>query len=143
MGYTVTQTKVMIGLGVSSIGDSWYGFAQNEKVLETYYARLEANELPVFRGHLLSEEDLIIRRHILNLMCHFETQWETEDRYFKEIPTVLAQLQEMEHDGLVIIGLDHLVVTEKGKPFIRNICMAFDLHLQRSAPQTQLFSMTV
>lgn len=143
MGYTVTQTKVMIGLGVSSIGDSWYGFAQNEKVLETYYARLEANELPVFRGHLLTEEDLIIRRHILNLMCHFETQWETEDLYFKEIPKVLAQLQEMEHDGLVILGLDHLVVTEKGKPFIRNICMAFDLHLQRSAPQTQLFSMTV
>jgi oxygen-independent coproporphyrinogen-3 oxidase len=34
-------------------------------------------------------------------------------------------------------------VTEKGKPFVRNICMAFDLRLKRKAPLTQLFSMTI
>ena len=31
MGYTASKTQAMIGLGVSSISDSWYGFAQNEK----------------------------------------------------------------------------------------------------------------
>ena len=47
MGYTTSHTKMMIGLGISAIGDSWYGFAQNEKKLEDYYSRLAANELPV------------------------------------------------------------------------------------------------
>jgi oxygen-independent coproporphyrinogen-3 oxidase len=143
MGYTASKTQLMIGLGVSSISDSWYAFAQNEKELETYYARLSQNELPVYRGHVLTEEDLIIRRHILNLMCQFNTSWQNDDLYFEELPEVLAQLHEMEHDGLLQIKPNSLVVTEKGKAFVRNICMAFDLRLKRKTPQTLLFSMTV
>ncbi len=143
MGYTSSKTQLMIGLGTSSISDSWYGFAQNEKTLEDYYARLENNEIPVSKGHILSDEDLIIRRHILNLMCQFTTSWDENHLYFNEIPEVLIQLQEMENDGLVILQHNAITVTEKGKPFVRNICMAFDLRLKRNAPQTQLFSMTV
>lgn len=142
MGYTSSKTQLMIGLGVSSISDSWYAFAQNEKTLEDYYARLDNNELPVFKGHLLTEEDLIIRRHILNLMCRFETSW-TPETSFPEIEQVIDQLQEMENDDLVKIENNTIFVTEKGKPFVRNICMAFDLRLKRKAPQTQLFSMTI
>ncbi|HBQ59120.1 MAG TPA: coproporphyrinogen III oxidase, partial [Balneolaceae bacterium] len=52
MGYTAGATKVMIGLGMSAISDSWYSFAQNEKDLKDYEARVEAGKLPVFRGHL-------------------------------------------------------------------------------------------
>ena len=36
MGYTSSKTHLMIGLGVSSIGDTWYSFAQNEKKIEDY-----------------------------------------------------------------------------------------------------------
>lgn len=143
MGYTSSKTKLMIGLGVSSIGDSWYAFAQNEKTLEDYYSRIEADEIPVFKGHLLTGEDLIIRRHILNLMCRFETSWAYNDGFFPEIYDVLASLKEMETDGLLIIGKDNVKITEKGKPFMRNICMAFDLKLKRKIPETQLFSMTI
>lgn len=143
MGYTSSKTQLMIGLGVSSISDSWYGFAQNEKSLEDYYARLEKNEIPVCKGHILNEEDLIIRKHILNLMCQFSTSWDGNHLYFEELPEVLHQLQEMENDGLLIIQNNTITVTEIGKPFVRNICMAFDLRLKRKAPQTQLFSMTV
>jgi oxygen-independent coproporphyrinogen-3 oxidase len=31
MGYTDSQTTLLIGLGVSAISDSWWGYAQNEK----------------------------------------------------------------------------------------------------------------
>ena len=143
MGYTSSKTQLMIGLGVSSISDSWYSFAQNVKTLEEYYDLLEKNELPVFRGHVLTAEDLIIRRHILNLMCQFTTSWEHEAQYFPELSDIIHQLYEMEHDGLLVIGDHFITVTEKGKPFVRNICMAFDLRLIRKAPQTQLFSMTI
>jgi oxygen-independent coproporphyrinogen-3 oxidase len=143
MGYTSSKSKLMIGLGVSSISDSWYSFAQNEKTIEEYYRRLELNELPIFRGHILTDEDLIIRKHILNLMCQFKTSWDNEDSFFTELPEIIQQLHEMEADGLIQLSNKSISVTEKGKPFVRNICMAFDLRLKRNAPQTELFSMTV
>ena len=143
MGYSSSKTQLMIGLGVSSISDSWYSFAQNVKDLEDYYQLLEMNKLPFYRGHLLTSEDLIIRKHILNLMCQFETSWENSDAYFDEIPAILIELEEMEKDGLLVIGKDKITVTEAGKPFVRNICMGFDLLLKRKAPDTHLFSMTI
>ncbi|WP_324069050.1 MAG: oxygen-independent coproporphyrinogen III oxidase [Flavobacterium sp.] len=143
MGYTASKTQLMIGLGVSSISDSWYSFAQNEKTLEDYYTHLEENQLPIFRGHLLTPEDLIIRKHILNLMCQFTTSWKDNSLDFPELSTVLNSLEEMREDGLLTIQNDTITVTEKGKPFVRNICMAFDLRLIRNAPETKLFSMTI
>ncbi|MBF8149379.1 oxygen-independent coproporphyrinogen III oxidase [Winogradskyella sp. F6397] len=143
MGYTASKTQAMIGLGVSSISDSWYGFAQNVKSNTEYYRLLEQDIIPVFKGHILNTEDLIIRKHILNLMCNFETAWTDDALVFKELPEVLIKLKEFESDGLLQFGSKHVVVTEKGKAFIRNICMAFDLLLQRKKPETQLFSMTI
>lgn len=143
MGYTSSKTTVMIGLGVSSISDCWTGFAQNEKNLEDYQERVQNDELPIFRGHLLNSEDVIIRQHILNLMCKFETHWEHPSLYFKEVANVLIALKTFEEDGLIATQKNGVVVHPKGRPFIRNICMAFDLRLQRKKPNTQLFSMTI
>ncbi|MFD2517666.1 oxygen-independent coproporphyrinogen III oxidase [Salinimicrobium flavum] len=143
MGYTSSKTKVMIGLGVSAISDSWSGFAQNVKTIEEYYEILEKGELPLYRGHILTEEDEKMRQHILNLMCNLETSWSEENMYFPELPDVLIRLKEMEADGLVTIEKDRLIIKEEGRPFVRNVCMAFDLLLQRSKPETQLFSMTI
>ncbi|WP_242094614.1 oxygen-independent coproporphyrinogen III oxidase [Aestuariivivens sediminicola] len=143
MGYTASKTQVMIGLGVSSISDSWYGFSQNVKAIENYYALIEQDTLPVYRGHILNQEDLIIRRHILNLMCQFQTSWKSSDLYFDELPDALIDLKEMENDGLIEIGATDITITEKGRPFVRNVCMAFDLLLKRRQPDTKLFSMTI
>ena len=143
MGYSSSKTKLMIGLGVSSISDSWLSFAQNVKNLEDYYQILEWGKLPVYRGHLLTDEDLIIRKHILNLMCQFQTSWGNDETYFEEISEILIQLKEMEKDGLLIIRENMIQVTDAGKPYVRNICMAFDLRLKRKAPETELFSMTI
>tara|TARA_R110002111_G_scaffold99207_5_gene153356 strand:+ start:3191 stop:4555 length:1365 start_codon:yes stop_codon:yes gene_type:complete len=143
MGYTASKTQAMIGLGVSSISDSWYGFAQNVKSNEEYYKLLDQDIIPVFKGHILNTEDLVIRKHILNLMCNFETSWINDDMAFKELPEVLINLKEFELDGLLQFETKNVTVTDKGKPFIRNICMAFDLLLQRKKPETKLFSMTI
>ena len=143
MGYNASKTQVMLGLGVSAISDSWYSFAQNVKGINEYYHLLENDILPVFRGHILTEEDLKVRQHILNLMCHFKTSWETPALYFDELPEVLIKLKELEADGLLIFEHKGLRVTEKGKPFVRNVCLPFDLRLQRNKPETKLFSMTI
>ena len=139
MGYTTQNTSLMIGLGMSSISDSWFGFAQNEKTVETYIERVQKGEIPVFRGHLLSEEDLIIRRHILKLMCHFETVV-TEEWLLMDIRLRLA---EMIKDGLVVSENNTIKITDAGIPFVRNACMAFDLDLIGTEQRERLFSKTV
>lgn len=143
MGYTASKTQLMIGLGVSSISDSWYGFAQNVKGVEEYQHLVSNDLIPIFRGHILTEEDQAIRKHILNLMCRFRTSWTKPEERLELLDQVLERLGEMKSDGLVEIQSETLEVTEQGRPFIRNICMAFDLHLHRKAPETQLFSMTI
>ena len=143
MGYTASKTQLMIGLGISAISDSWYGFAQNVKTVKEYEEVLSQDRIPVYRGHILSEEDLILRRHILNLMCQFHTSWEAPQLQFAEAEEVKMRLSEMERDGLIHLHPQGIEVTDVGKPFVRNICMAFDLRLQRNVPTTRIFSMTI
>ena len=143
MGYTASKTQLMIGLGISAISDSWYGFAQNVKTIKEYEEVLSQDRIPVYRGHILSEEDLILRRHILNLMCQFHTSWEAPQLQFAEAEEVKMRLSEMEKDGLIHLLPQGIEVTDVGKPFVRNICMAFDLRLQRNVPTTRIFSMTI
>ncbi len=143
MGYTTNSTRLLIGLGVSSIGDSWTGFAQNVKVFETYVQLVESGKLPLFKGHILTEEDLILRKQILNLMCRFETRW-TDDEIEPDLAQeILDRLSEAENDGLISIHNNSILVTEKGRPFLRNICMAFDARLWRKQPGSVIFSQTV
>ena len=142
MGYTAGKTQLMIGLGMSSISDSWYAFAQNEKTIEAYTKRVNQGILPIFKGHLLTEKDLIIRKHILNLMCDLETKWNiglTE----KVKTEILNRLQEIINDGLIEITDNKITVKEEGRMFVRNICMAFDLKLIENKPETRIFSMTI
>lgn len=142
MGYTSQTTQLMVGLGASSISDSWTCFAQNTKSLKEYNSMLEAGEFPIYRGHVLNEEDLFLRRVILDLMCHLNSNWEnfSFENYMNE---ALDSLEAMEDDGLIIRSKDKLTVTEQGRPFVRNVCMAFDAHLKRSKPERQLFSKTI
>ncbi len=143
MGYTAGKTHLMIGLGMSSISDSWYSFAQNEKRVEDYVARVNEGKLPVFRGHLLTDEDLLVRKHILNLMCNLETSWEDDSMKLDSIDEILERLQEMRDDNLIEIYDDRLVVKESSRMFVRNVCMAFDLRLAEDRPESRIFSMTI
>lgn len=141
MGYTESRTDVLIGLGVSAISDCWTAFSQNEKTVREYYARLDKNDSPIHRGHLLSAEDIVIRQHILNLMCGFKTRWLAQDKHCRA--EILQNLEEFEKDKLIQCISEGVNVTRKGRKFIRNICMAFDLHLRHDTTNRQLFSMTV
>ena len=142
MGYSSSKTQLMIGLGMSAISDSWYAFAQNDKSVESYQEQVGEGIIPVFRGHILTEEDLIIRKHILNLMCTLETSWD-EDSHLPELDNAMERLQERQSYGLVELSRNRIRITEKGRAFTRNVAMAFDLRMLRNQPETRIFSMTV
>lgn len=141
MGYTTNDTKLLIGLGVSAIGDSWNGFVQNVKNFEQYVKLIGEDKLPIFKGHMLTSEDLFIRKKILDIICHFKTEWSSDEDY--SVAPIIERLKVMELDGMIELSPCKLIVTEKGKPFIRNICMAFDARLWRKQPEALLFSSTV
>jgi oxygen-independent coproporphyrinogen-3 oxidase len=143
MGYTASKTQLMVGLGMSAISDSWYSFAQNVKTVEEYTDIVNQGIIPFFRGHLLTNEDLVIRKHILNIMCHFETSWYDDKMKFPELQECIDRLREMEADGLVELVENGLKLPDEARPFVRNVCMAFDLRLLRNAPTTRIFSMTI
>ena len=143
MGYTTSETQLMIGLGMSAISDSWYGFAQNEKTTKGYLERVKNRELPVFRGHHLSQEDLIFRRHILDLMCHFYTEWGSHPDHVIQYSEVRARLEPLVEDGLAKVDEEGVSVTAQGKVFVRNICMCFDLHLHAKSVEKPQFSKTI
>jgi len=143
MGYATGFTRPLIGLGVSAIGDAGDAFAQNEKDLQRYQERVGRAELPIQRGHLLNAEDMVLRTHILRLMTRLSTRWESPADRTAWLQSAVERLAEPAADGLVELDAGGCRVTELGRGFLRNICMAFDARLARRMPDKALFSRTV
>jgi oxygen-independent coproporphyrinogen III oxidase len=131
MGYTTQRTNMLIGLGVSSISDAGVAFAQNHKTLGEYYQGIENNELPVTKGYFLDQQDMSLRKHILNISCQSHTSFSPADRQLLNAYS-FGELKKLQEDHLVTWNETGVNVTELGRHFIRNICKAFDLHLLQS-----------
>jgi oxygen-independent coproporphyrinogen-3 oxidase len=135
MGYTSRRTDILLGLGVSSISEAPTCFHQNEKVLPIYERRVTAGEIPTFRGHKLTPDDIESREQILELM----TKWQTKLTHL-QTEDIREFLKPLIDDGLVSLNQNLLAITPAGRPFLRNACMALDRRLRAKAPQTKIFS---
>lgn len=137
MGYTPFTSQLLIGLGVSAISDSWAGFAQNEKTIENYYKRLDEDQLPVTKGHLLTREDLFFRKHILNLMCDFETCWNQHELMEFGLGIDFSLLNQLVDDELIEFSKNGIKVLPEGREKIRVICSALDAKLSTTMKSPQ------
>lgn len=142
MGYTMQNTPLLLGLGVSAISDTGNAFVQNNKILQEYYNAVLNQKLPVQRGYFLNDEDVAFRKYILDLSCRGKTTFNENDRPFLEEYT-FAQLEELAYDGLISWNENGIEITELGRNFVRNICRAFDLHLLRNAKHQVFFSKAI
>ncbi len=133
MGYTTTQSKLIIALGASSISDSWNAFIQNEKEIESYEKKVNNGELPIIDGHLLNKEDTILRRNILDLMCMGKTTLDESVLESEFLNVAYDRFKDFEQDGLVDIKDNSITITEKGGTFIRNISAVIDARLWRKS----------
>lgn len=133
-GYSTHADCDLIGIGMTSIGKVGNTYAQNERGLEDYYARIDAGRLAVFRGIALSRDDQIRRDVITRLICHFELHfaqvegtWGIDfgDYFAAELP----KLHPMVEDGLVEMDEGAIRVLPRGRLLIRNVCMVFDAYL--------------
>lgn len=143
MGYTTTSSKLLIGLGASSISDSWGAFVQNEKHIEDYQREIRSGKLPTIAGHLLNEEDKNIRRMILDLMCRnsVELRLDGFSEHFAE--EVYRKMNSFAEDELLTIESGVVTLTSPGSLFVRNIASALDLRMWMSDQERARFSSAI
>lgn len=134
-GYSTQPDCDLVALGVSAIGRVGGTYSQNAKSLEDYYDHLDQGRLPVVRGIALSRDDVLRRAVIMAIMCQGYVDFESvsiahliifSDYFASE----LADLGQMEADGLIRITDRDLTVTDKGWFFVRAVAMVFDRYLQ-------------
>jgi len=138
-GYTTDTADALIGFGASAIGEVPQGFVANATDVPQYRAMIEAGQLPVTRGYARTRDDRIRAYAIERLMCDLAFPAEgLIENFGPDAETVLAEARaycESETDGLIEKHGGTFTVTERGRPFVRNICATFDAHLARSTAQ--------
>jgi len=142
MGYTTSKSQLLIGLGSSSISDAKYGYCQNNKVVEEYVAEIDNGKMALTKGHFLSAKDLVIKNFILDLICQNQAALNEKIKATLN-ENAWQKLAIMQHEGLISINGDQLMVHDLGKPFIRNIAMIFDDHLKIKQEEKNLFSKSI
>jgi len=148
-GYSLRLADETLGLGLSAISQIGDFYLQNTRDPKHYCARLEAGDLPLERGCQLSREDRLRRRVIMSLICTLALDMEACNRQFgiefdRHFDSELRALDAMAEDGLLTIEGKRISVTERGRPYLRNICMVFDAYLpageHTGTPATQSLS---
>ncbi len=133
-GYTIAHTPYLVGIGSTAISMLDRCYAQNTKDLPLYYEQIHQNHLPVVRGCILSDEDLLRRDVIQSLMCRFEIDKQQFhhkygilfENYFSDL---LPKIGNLVQEGLLMDGPDRLHTTPLGELFVRNIASVFDHYL--------------
>jgi oxygen-independent coproporphyrinogen-3 oxidase len=142
MGYTTTQTDLLIGLGASAISDAKYAYAQNEKKVEDYKSLLDEGKLPIAKGHVQTSKDLLIRQSILDIACRGELDGPLLQKVIDY--QMYEELCSMDQEGIVSLFPYRLIVKDRGRPFIRNICSVFDVRMRDHRSESMaLFSKAI
>jgi oxygen-independent coproporphyrinogen-3 oxidase len=136
-GYATHADCDLIAFGVTSIGKVANSYSQNYKTLDDYYRSIDNNELAVFRGIALTDEDILRRAVITQLICHFQLHIPAiEQKYAIDFKShfhdVWPALQTLQNDGLLTFDDQKITVLPAGRLLIRNICMVFDAYLKQS-----------
>lgn len=142
MGYTTSPSKILIGLGNSSISDIYYAYGQNVKDINLYKEQIGLTHLPLTKGHAMSSEDIATRDLILNLICNQVAEWDAT--FYHDIsPSNLEKLTTFQKEGLIQFDASGIEILELGLPFVRNICTAFDLRMQEKTERQFVFSKAI
>jgi oxygen-independent coproporphyrinogen-3 oxidase len=147
-GYTTKGGTDLIGIGVTSIGNSTSYFAQNYKDIKLYEKALDEGHLPIFKGYELSSDDRLRQSIIMELMSNFKLDIKRVEQNFGiDFQTYfineLIELKDFQEAGLVEIDNEYIHVNETGSMLIRNIVMPFDAYLKKIPENQRRFSKTV
>jgi oxygen-independent coproporphyrinogen-3 oxidase len=135
-GYTTKGGADLIGIGLTSIGETEDAYIQNYKDLKSYEKAIDSKKLATFRGIILNEEDKIRKKIIMEMMANFSFdikrfEKETGINFFEKFEQEIKELQEFVDEGLVKITPEKIEVNKTGAMLIRNIVLPFDEYFKR------------
>ena len=149
MGYTTHPADEMLAFGMSAIGDIGGAFVQNTHDTREYEARLRAGSLATHKGLVRSDEDNLRRAAIQALMCGMRLELDRLEKRFGRSDLAAhferewRELERLAALGLCEIEPRRILVTPKGRLFLRHLAMVFDEYLRKKTPQGPRFSKTV
>ena len=134
-GYTTRKGVELIGFGATSIGMLYDSYFQNYKTLREYNEAIDGGRLPIFRGYMLTEDDLVRREVIMDIMCNLGVRFSKIEEIFginfeEYFERELEELKELEEDRLIRIKDRRIEILPVGRLLIRNVAMVFDAHLR-------------
>jgi oxygen-independent coproporphyrinogen-3 oxidase len=91
---------------------------------------VNGGKLAIRKGYVLSEEDMAFKKYILDIACKGAALFDEDHLPLLQTYT-FPKLEALAADGLVEWNTTGLRLTEQGHYFIRVVCSAFDLYLQR------------
>ncbi|MEB2318866.1 MAG: oxygen-independent coproporphyrinogen III oxidase [Pseudomonadota bacterium] len=142
-GYAAHDAGDLLAFGVSAIASVGDVYAQNDKGLPAYYARLAEGELPTVRGLRLDADDRIRRDAIQALMCDFHLDVRALERRHGVaegyLGDALERLAPMDQAGAIRIDPDGIQVLPRGRLLVRAVAAQFDRYLQQ-APAAGTYS---
>jgi oxygen-independent coproporphyrinogen-3 oxidase len=111
--------------------------------VEDYAENISDGRLAVFKGHLQTEEDILIRNCILEVACHGKINTARIEAI--DSPLIMDTLKVMHSEGILKSTPEGFEVTEAGRAFIRNVCSVFDQNLKLNYGESShaLFSKTI
>jgi len=147
-GYSTKAGADVYAFGVSAISQFENIYAQNEKEIRKYYARIDAGRAATHVGYRMTADDHIRKETIMQLMCNLEIDKPRIEREFgiefdKYFAADLPKLDPFIADGLLEETDSHIRVLGSGILIIRNIAMAFDAYLEQMMREKPVFSKTV
>ncbi|NJN45387.1 MAG: oxygen-independent coproporphyrinogen III oxidase [Candidatus Competibacteraceae bacterium] len=139
-GYSTHADCDLVAMGTTAIGMVGDSYSQNLKTPDEYYACIDADRLPVFRGVQLTADDRLRRAVITQLICHFALDFRTVETAYNidfadYFATECSELADMADDGLLTLDAQGIRVMPAGRLLIRNICMVFDHYLRQQTQQ--------
>ncbi|MDF0605327.1 oxygen-independent coproporphyrinogen III oxidase [Neisseriaceae bacterium TC5R-5] len=144
-GYATHADCDMIGLGVSAFGKVGQCYSKNTKDLYSYYSALDNDRLPIARGMIVNEDDILRRNIMQELLCRshlsLSSLEETHDVVFADyFAAELGEIEQFQRMGLLSLDDEYLSITPKGRFLIRHILAIFDRyqHEQTKTRQTIL-----
>ena len=135
-GYTADAARTLIGIGATSIGRTPQGYVQNASETGAWSRAVAAGKLSVARGHALRGQDQLRGGVIERIMCDGSVDLAeagralgfADDWYADEI----AELEQMQRDGLLTYGNGKLALAPEGLPLARVVAAVFDTYLRDS-----------
>lgn len=132
-GYTDDNADALIAFGASAISSLPNLTYQNTTDTTLYRATAAQGKLPVVRGVALSSNDKRVGSLIERILCDFEV-----DAPGDMLIAACPALSRMVSAGLVILSGTHLTVTDRGRPYVRNVAACFDPEFAHAAGRHSL-----